>query len=97
MRRRISGLPVLLMVLFMSDRIPCNVQAGARFGAMGIHREPGAMIWPSSPADYKSVDLAIFVNARPAGTEKLPLPVVRLGERVTVHFAVLAPENPGRL
>ena len=93
--RRISGLPNY-GVVYVDHSIPRSVQAGTRFGARVSIENRGAMIWPSSPADHRSVDLAIFVNDRPAGTEKLPLPVVRLGGRVTVHFAVLAPENPGR-
>ena len=76
--RRISGLPNY-GVVYVDHSIPRSVQAGTRFGARVSIENRGAMIWPSSPADHRSVDLAIFVNDRPVGTEKLPLPVVRLG------------------
>ncbi len=61
--RRISGLP-LYGVIYVDHSIPRSVQAGARFGAWVSIENRGAMIWPSSPADHKSVDLAIFVNAQ---------------------------------
>jgi len=92
--RRLSSLP-RYGNRFADYDIPEKVASGARIGAWVCIENCGTLRWERNPSDGNRVDLAVFLDNKLVNTIKMPVPVVRTAERVTVHFAVPAPTGPG--
>jgi len=82
-------------VRHVAHNLPERVAPGQVFAVRLDLENTGTIPWRASSPVNDHVGLAVFWDDRVLANHMLPRPEVRPGERVTLHFAVEAPLEPG--
>jgi len=82
-------------VRYLEHNIPDRLPAKSVIGCKLTLENTGRMIWRPFPANGNSVDLAVRYNSEVVATHKIPRLEVHPGEKVTIHFMLKAPDDPG--
>jgi glutamate-1-semialdehyde aminotransferase len=90
-----TGEPKSYSVQYVDHNISDRHPARSVFGARVTLENSGNFKWQSNPPDGKCVDLAMRLDGEVKATHKLPRAEVPPGERVTVHFPLAMPADPG--